>query len=179
MLTSAAPLSTINLLLVAATCFADEWPDQSTAAIGPDAEKEFAASLTQQERADFPMLLTVCRLYLDGDKTADYKGLCEASVKHFTRDRKTSAISLLFQPVISAPGSNPAKASMAALEKIWHDYRDAGGDRTNPSYNAYLKAMKEMDEEPSATQILIPLQRQGGTFTVPVGAAKHGAYCVY
>jgi predicted aspartyl protease len=158
------------LLLVAGTCFADEWPDQYTAGIGPDAQKEFAA-LTQNDRAEYRGLLVDCGLYVDLAKTEN-KGMCEARVEVFTRDRKTSAISLLFQRAISAPGSTSGEASMAALHKIYRDYRDTGGDSTIPGYNAYVKAMKEMDEEPSATQILIPLQRQGGTFVVPVQINK-------
>jgi predicted aspartyl protease len=153
------------LLLVAGTCFADEWPDQYTAGIGPDAQKEFAA-LTQNDRAEYRGLLIDCGLYVDLAKT-EYKGMCEARVEVFTRDGKTSAISLLFQRAISAPGSTSGKASMAALQKIYRDYRDGP-----PGYNAYVKAMKEMDEEPSANQILIPLQRQGGTFVVPVQINK-------
>jgi predicted aspartyl protease len=175
------------LLLVAGTCFAeDQLGDEFTAAALDEftaaAPKEFAA-LTENERAEYKELLVDCGAYVEGfDNAADFKEMCEAKFEVFTRYRKTSAITLLFERAISFGGDQscsprqcvrPGKNAMAALRKIYRDYRDASGDTTTPSgYKAYVKAMKEMDEEPSATQILIPLQRQGGAFIIPVQINK-------
>jgi hypothetical protein len=66
-----------GLLLAAQTCFAeDQWPDQYSAAIGPDAKKEFAA-LSETGRAAYKRALIACSLYADNYDDPNYKKQCE------------------------------------------------------------------------------------------------------
>src|SRR5690242_14439010 len=90
------------LLFVAGTCFAeDQWPDQYSAGMGPDARKEFA-TLSENGRAAYKRALIACALYVDEPTNEQYKADCKATVEGFTLEfaHKTSAMSLIFRYAI-------------------------------------------------------------------------------
>src|SRR5262249_9590748 len=70
------------LLLVAGTCFAEEWPDKYSAFAGPYAEKEFAA-LTENGRAAYKTALIACSLFVDEPSNAKLKQDCKAAIAAF------------------------------------------------------------------------------------------------
>jgi hypothetical protein len=128
-----------GLLLAAQTCFAeDQWPDQYSAAIGPDAKKEFAA-LSETGRAAYKRALIACSLYADNYDDPNYKKQCETVYKSFEVEFGSRFIGLLFHNAINSTrmlvvnselgvsqarreldGDNDfAKASIAALERIY------------------------------------------------------------
>jgi len=195
------------VLLVAATCFADEWPDQFSAGVGPDAKKEFAA-LAEDERAAYKRALVACSLFVDEPTNFQFKTDCR------TGGTGGSFIRLLFNRVILLTDmdqaniphgergtlhDNPGKAPIAALEKIYRDTErgeashEIGSapvastttglvaqlahafgiiaDRVKLARNSLPEGIGNNQTPPAskiAGQVLIPLQRQGGTFTVPV-----------
>jgi hypothetical protein len=129
------------LLLIASTCFADDqWPDQFSAGVGPDAEKEFAA-LTESGRMSYKQALIACSLYVDHYYDRNYKNQCETLYKSFEVEFASRFIGLLFHNAIISTrmmvlnselgvsqarreldGDNDfAKASIAALEKIYRE----------------------------------------------------------
>ena len=166
------------LLLVAGICFAeDQWPDSYSAGIGPDAQKEFAA-LPENGRAAYKQTLIACSLFVDEPSNAKLKQDCKAAIAAFALEFNKPFIRLLFNYSILATDidrahtelsiqhgqsvpyhANPGKASIAALQKI---YRETNL-RTAAATAAPIRPASTV-----AGQILVPLQRQGATFIVPV-----------
>jgi hypothetical protein len=132
------------LLLVVGTCFAeDPWPDQYSATTGPDAQKEFAA-LSENGRAAYKRALIACSLYIDHYYDPNYKRQCQTLYESFEVEFGSRFIGLLFRNAIISThlmvinselgvsqarreldGDNDfAKASIAALEKIYRETND-------------------------------------------------------
>jgi clan AA aspartic protease (TIGR02281 family) len=179
------------LLLVAGACFADEWPDQYSA--GPDAKKEFAA-LSENGRAAYKRALIACSLYAD-EHTINYKADCKTAIEAFTLEfDQAKFIPFLFRyAIISTEADqtntelyihgmgarppihdNPGKASITALEKIYHDgsIRAATTSPARSPLNIVTASPARPASKTAGDPILIPLQRQGGTFVVPVQINK-------
>lgn len=175
-------LSVAWLLITAHTCFAqDQWAGPYAAEFGPKAKAEFAA-LSENGRTAFRNALIACGLYVDEPINAVHKGDCKVALKGFVVEfsNEHSAISLLFNDAIigaeiweanieldiqhgrrEPPEPNPAKADIADLQKIYRD---------TPLHTANLATKPRDVRSPLSTggPILIPLQREGGTFVVPV-----------
>src|SRR5262249_1054195 len=168
---------------IAGTCFAeDQWPDSYSAGIGPDAQKEFAA-LPENGRAAYKTTLIACSLFVDEPSNAKLKQDCKAAIAAFAIEFNKPFIRLLFNYSILATDldraptelsiqhgqsvpyhANPGKASIAALQKI---YRETNL-RTAAATAAPIRPASTV-----AGQILVPLQRQGAKFIVPLPLKKN------
>jgi clan AA aspartic protease (TIGR02281 family) len=148
------------LLLVAGTCFADEWPDEYSTGIGPDAKKEFAA-LPENGRAAYKRALIACAVYVD-ESTSMNKANCKTAVETFTLEfGQAKFIPLLFNNAsIATTQQSREKAAIAALKKI---YREGNLHAASVAPTPPIRPAPN-----TAGQNIIPLQRQGGTFVVPV-----------
>jgi predicted aspartyl protease len=171
-----------GLLLAAQTCFAeDQLSGSFGAALSPDAVKEFAA-LSENGRAAYKQALIACSLYADNSDNANYESQCKTAYQAFKVEFGSEFIGLIFENVIITTamtktnieltfnqGRRPdldsysnhfAKGSIAVLQKI---YREA---------NLHAATMATASPIRPASKpggpILIPLQREGGTFVVPV-----------
>jgi predicted aspartyl protease len=122
--------------------------------------------------------LVACSLYVD-EPTANFKQDCKAAIAQFALEFNIPFIRLLFNNAIistqldrantelsiqngqSVPfHNNPGEASIAALQKI---YREGNLHATNVTAATPIRPSSK-----TAGQILVPLKREGGTFTVPV-----------
>jgi hypothetical protein len=178
------------LLLVAGTCFAEDrwlwdgWPDPVTAEYGPNAAREFAA-LSESGRAAYKVALVACSLYADRyyDPNSNYKNQCETDYKSFEIDFGSKYIGVLFDGVMRYsrlanrefqlhtspremmnPNNEHGKEHVAALQKI---YREG-----NLHAASVITAPPIQTASNAAGQILIPLQRKGGTFVTSVQINK-------
>ena len=151
------------LLFVAGTCFAgDQWSQWSDP-LGPDAEKEFA-NLSENGRAAYKRAVVACSLYADHYDDPVYKHQCETEYKSFEVEFGSKFIDTIFSNVMASSRlggpNNLGKASMATLQKIY---------REGNLHAATVATASTIPTAPNAAgQFLIPLQRQGGTFIVPV-----------
>jgi hypothetical protein len=130
--------------------------------------------------------LIACSLYADNYNGANYENQCKAAYKSFEVEFGSKFIGLIFKNVIISTamtdtniklqfqqgrrpdldsyGNHLAKGSIAALQKI---YREATLRPATVATAAPIRpALKP------GGPILIPLEREGGTFTVPVQINK-------
>lgn len=170
-----------GLLLAGQTCLAeDQWAGPYGASFGPRARTELNR-LGAKGRTTFKNALIACGLYVDEISDAR-KEECKAALKAFEVEFSSehSAILLLFDDAIigagiweanaelgirqgrrKAPGVNTGKADIADLQKI---YRDVVGSVASVSP---IRSSEHFQSTIEA-QILVPLQRKGGTFVVPI-----------
>jgi hypothetical protein len=172
-------------LLTAQACFAeDQWGVDTDI---PKAKTELAA-LSEEGRIAFRKALIACSLYADNYNNATYKDACEVASKVFTVEfsNERATLKYLFSLAISMTDSSEVGDKMAAVTGKLSPMIG------NPGGKAYIAALQKAYREtnshvaagvvtaspvrpsgrpsPSTTggQILVPLQRQGGTYVVPV-----------
>lgn len=139
------------------------------------AQTEFAA-LSEDGRAAYKKALIACSLYAEHSyDPADYKTQCETAYKSFDVEYGDKFIRQLFGLAIittrmmtmrilhhdeTDPYNEIGKTCIAYLDKI---YRDATQHAASVATTSAIPAV------PNTTgSILIPLQRESGTFVVPV-----------
>jgi predicted aspartyl protease len=179
-LSSALLLISAGLLLAAQACFAeDQWAGPYGASFGPKARTELNR-LGLKGRTAFKNALIACGLYVDEISDAR-KEECKAALKAFEVEFSSehSAILLLFDDAIigagiweanaelgirqgrrKAPGINTGRADIADLQKIYRDITSVAGVSPVRSPEHFQSTIE--------SQILVPLQRKGGTFVVPI-----------
>ena len=180
---SAALIIGAGLLLAAQACFAeDQGSDQIIPAwIKTDLAslKTELAGLSEDGRTAFKKTLFACSLYVDEPTNDRYHENCTAASVAFNVEvgSEEPGIASTFGLLISKTetyavqmalqqgrhiGPNGARALIATLHRAYWEY--PGGNETS----------EVATSNPSKTenQILIPLQRQGGVFVVPLRINK-------
>lgn len=155
---------------------------------GQKAQQEIA-TLPQAGRAALQRALIACSLFADDYLSAQYRRECERASKSFIVEFSgtNSFVKMLLQNAVTLTNVQQTQALLDAqegrrgqdldpqtwkvfievLQKAYHDANSSPSNVVAPSLGAGSSVPRK-EPTPLSAPILIPLQKEGGTYVVPV-----------